>query len=131
MHSGRNYSLKEVLIWTRRDIAFLLLLSTIPTLLYEIAHCKWMIIPWLPIALIGTAVAFLVSFKNNASYDRMWEARKAWGAIVNTSRALGIMVKDYVTNKHAHMPLPEPELREMLDETDVPPAMQPVNNVLM
>lgn len=113
MHSGRNYSLKEVLIWTRRDIAILLLLSTIPTLFYEFAHCKWMIIPWLPIALIGTAVAFLVSFKNNASYDRMWEARKAWGAIVNTSRALGIMVKDYVTNKHAQTPLPEPELREI------------------
>jgi putative membrane protein len=25
----------------------------------------------------------------------------------------------------------EIDLREMLDETDVPPAMQPVNNVLM
>ncbi len=113
MHAGRNYSLKEVLFWTRRDIAFLLLLATIPTLLYELGHFKWLTIPWLPIALIGTAVAFIVGFKNNASYDRMWEARKAWGAIVNSSRAWGIMVKDYVTNKHAHVPLLEKELREI------------------
>ncbi|MBK8583498.1 MAG: hypothetical protein IPL86_17320 [Flavobacteriales bacterium] len=41
--------------------------------------------PWLPIALVGTAVAFLVGFKNNASYGRMWEARMAWGSIGNSS----------------------------------------------
>jgi putative membrane protein len=62
--------------------------------------------------MVGTAVAFIVSFKNNASYDRMWEARRAWGAIINTSRAWGIMVKDYVTNRHAVMPLAESDLQE-------------------
>jgi putative membrane protein len=40
-----------------------------------------------------------VGFKNNASYDSMWEARKAWGAIVNGSRSWGIMVKDFVSLK--------------------------------
>lgn len=110
MHSGRNYSLKEVLTWTRRDIAVLLLISTVPTVLYTVGHCKWLTIPWLPIALIGTAVAFIVGFKNNASYDRMWEARKAWGSIVNASRAWGVTTRDYVSNKHAATPLPEPEL---------------------
>lgn len=83
MHSGKNYSLKEVLFWTRRDIYFLLSISAIPTLLYIFLDWKWLSIPWLPIALLGTAVAFAVGFRNNASYDRMWEARKAWGAIVN------------------------------------------------
>lgn len=69
--------------------------------------------PWLPIALLGTAVAFVVSFKNNASYDRLWEARRVWGAIVNNSRSWGIMVKDYVTNKHAKNVLSETELHEV------------------
>lgn len=45
-------------------------------------------------ALIGTAVAFMVGFQNNAAYDRIWEARKIWGGIVNTSRSLIITVKD-------------------------------------
>lgn len=113
MHSGRNYRLKEALYWTRRDIYIHLLLALTPTVLYEIFGCSWLSIPWVPIAMVGTAVAFVVSFKNNASYDRLWEARKAWGAIVNSSRTWGIMVKDYVTNKHAAAPLPEHELKQI------------------
>jgi putative membrane protein len=111
MFIGRNYPLKDFLIWTRREIFFLLLLAVIPTVLFQRLDWKWLAIPWLPIALIGTAVAFIVGFKNNASYDRMWEARKAWGGIINSSRAWGVMVNDYVTNKHAASPLPESELK--------------------
>mgnify|MGYP001117182371 FL=1 len=55
-------------------------------------------IPWLPISIIGTAVAFYVGFKNNQAYDRMWEARKIWGGIVNDSRTWGMMVDGYVSN---------------------------------
>ncbi|NOT63535.1 MAG: multidrug transporter [Acidobacteria bacterium] len=111
MFTGRNYSLKEFLIWTRREIFFLLMVALVPTVLYALAGCKWLAIPWLPIALLGTAVAFVVGFKNNASYERMWEARRAWGGIVNASRAWGVLVKDYVTNQHARTPLSESELR--------------------
>jgi ion channel-forming bestrophin family protein len=111
MFIGRNYSIKEFLIWTRRDILFLLIVAIVPTVLYAVAGWRWLVIPWLPIALIGTAVAFVVGFKNNASYDRMWEARRAWGGIVNASRAWGILVKDYVTNMHALQPLSESELK--------------------
>lgn len=101
MHSGKNFSLKEVLYWTRRDIFSLLFIAAIPTILYEVFDWTWLALPWLPIALLGTAVAFVVGFKNNASYDRMWEARRVWGGIVNTSRTFGIMIKDFVTHKHA------------------------------
>jgi len=104
MHTGKYYSFLEVITWTRKDIYFLLALSSIPTILYEVFEFKWLAIPWLPIALLGTAVAFVVGFKNNASYDRLWEARRIWGSIVNTSRIWGIMVKDYITDKHAKYP---------------------------
>ena len=49
--------------------------------------------------LVGTAVAFIISFQNNASYDRVWEARKIWGGIVNTSRTLGIVINDFITGE--------------------------------
>lgn len=78
MFIGRNYSLREFLVWTRREILCLLVLAIVPTILFQVLGWKWLGIPWLPIAMIGTAVAFLVAFKNNASHDRMWEARKAW-----------------------------------------------------
>lgn len=51
--------------------------------------------PWLqnvtlplPItAILGTAVSLLLAFRTSQSYDRWWEARKIWGAIVNDSRS--------------------------------------------
>lgn len=48
------------------------------------------------IALVGTGAAFIVGFKNTQTYNRLWEARMIWGAIVNSSRSWGIMVKDFV-----------------------------------
>lgn len=69
--------------------------------------------PWLPIALLGTAVAFVIGFKNNASYDRLWEARRIWGAITNFSRAWGIMVRDYVTNQHSKASVSETALKDI------------------
>lgn len=36
--------------------------------------------------LIGVALGLLLVFRTNASYDRFWEGRKAWGRIVNDSR---------------------------------------------
>lgn len=37
---------------------------------------------------LGTAVILLLAFRTNQSYDRWWEARIVWGAIVNDSRTL-------------------------------------------
>lgn len=96
MHIGNHYKLKEFLLWTRRDIYVLIILATIPTVLYQLLDLKWIAIPWVPVALIGTAAAFIVGFKNTQTYNRLWEARQIWGAIVNTSRTWGIMSKDFV-----------------------------------
>jgi putative membrane protein len=111
MHAGKNFTFKEVVLWTRRDIYLLLFIAIIPTACYYFLGWTWLAIPWLPIALLGTAVAFVVGFKNNASYDRMWEARRAWGSIINSSRSWGIMVKDYITHGQVTKPLTADELR--------------------
>lgn len=41
-----------------------------------------------PFALIGVALGIFLGFRNNASYDKFWEGRKLWGALINTSRNL-------------------------------------------
>jgi putative membrane protein len=66
MHAGRRFTLREVLYWTRRDIYWFLFLAIVPTMLYEVVGWKWLTLPWVPIALVGTAVAFLTGFRNNA-----------------------------------------------------------------
>lgn len=53
-------------------------------------------IPWPPLSVIGIAVAFYLGFKNNSSYDRIWEARKIWGSIVNNSRTFSAAVVSFV-----------------------------------
>ncbi len=45
---------------------------------------------------LGTAIALLLSFKLSHSYDRWWEARKIWGAIVNDSRTIVIQLKQFI-----------------------------------
>jgi putative membrane protein len=40
-------------------------------------------------ALTGTVLGLLLAFRTNTGYDRFWEGRKAWGAIVNRTRNLG------------------------------------------
>ncbi|SFS30553.1 putative membrane protein [Sphingobacterium wenxiniae] len=47
-------------------------------------------------AFLGTAISVLLSFKMSQSYERWWEARKIWGAIVNDSRSLVIQLQSYL-----------------------------------
>jgi ion channel-forming bestrophin family protein len=101
MQTGHHYPTKDVLHWTRFDILRHLVVATLVTAAYALLGWRWLAIPWLPVALIGTAVAFLTGFKNNASYDRLWEARRIWGAIINASRTWGLMARDYVTDRNA------------------------------
>jgi ion channel-forming bestrophin family protein len=106
MYTGTHYRIVQFLYWTRREIYLLLLLSSLPTFLYQVLDLHWLAIPWVPIALIGTAAAFIIGFKNTQTYNRLWEARQIWGGIVNSSRAWGIMVKDFVQgNGDAHRQL--------------------------
>jgi ion channel-forming bestrophin family protein len=97
MHTGKRFKIRQVLLWTRRELFLFTLIATVPTWAYVFLKWHWLGIPWLPVSLVGTAVAFLIGFKNNASYARLWEARQIWGAIVNASRSWGVMARDYLT----------------------------------
>jgi putative membrane protein len=41
-----------------------------------------------PFTLMGIALAIFLGFRNTVSYERFWEARKQWGALLIVSRAL-------------------------------------------
>lgn len=42
----------------------------------------------MPFTLVGIALAIFLGFRNSASYDRYWEARKLWGQGLNECRTL-------------------------------------------
>jgi putative membrane protein len=100
MHAGKKFKAIEFIVWTKRSILCLTILSAIPTVLYYLGW-KFISFPWQPIAIMGTAVAFIVGFKNNASYSRLWEARQIYGAIINESRSLGYVLRDSLSRKNS------------------------------
>lgn len=93
MHIGNRYTPLEFFKWTRRDMYWMVLIAAAPTTLYW-AGFTFIALPWQPIAILGTAVAFIVGFKNNASYNRLWEARQIYGAIINNSRSFAYTLRD-------------------------------------
>ncbi|MBT8236907.1 MAG: hypothetical protein KJO04_11985 [Bacteroidia bacterium] len=102
MYTGKVYRFIDMARWTRFETLLFLLIILVWVLGYYFLDLEWFRIPWTPMALIGTAVAFIIGFQNNAVYGRIWEARKIWGGIVNTSRTFGVFVQDMVTAEHAH-----------------------------
>lgn len=94
----KNFSLKALWVFTGHHFLWLIPLMTLVGYLQFHTEMRWLRMPWQPISILGTAVAFYLGFKNNQSYDRVWEARKVWGAIVNSSRAWGATVRGFVDN---------------------------------
>lgn len=75
-----------------------MLAGTIPTVLYQYFDLKWISVPWPVVALIGTATAFVVGFKNIQTYNRTWEARQIWGAAMSASRSWAMMCRDFIND---------------------------------
>jgi len=69
-----------------------LLLVVVYVVAFDLVHRYFEAVAMnIPIAIptiIGTVISLLLAFKSNQAYDRWWEARMIWGAIVNDSRTL-------------------------------------------
>ena len=117
----------------RKFLFFLLLWSSGIYSLTEFLNLDYLILPMGPVALLGGALAFFLGFRNNAAYDRWWEARKIWGGIVNTCRIFGATIVSFndknpemvtwkrrmILNHLAWINAIRIQLREMDDWTDV------------
>jgi putative membrane protein len=49
--------------------------------------------------MLGFVISLLLVFRTNTAYDRWWEGRKQWGALVNNSRNLAIKLSVLLTEK--------------------------------
>ncbi|MCE7041431.1 bestrophin family protein [Dyadobacter sp. CY312] len=56
--------------------------------LYQYHNWHFLVFPISIISILGTALSLLLGFRTNSAYDRWWEGRQIWGAIVNDSRTL-------------------------------------------
>jgi putative membrane protein len=53
--------------------------------------------------ILGPALAFFIGFNNNQAYDRWWEARKIWGALVNDSRSWARQLMQYASESDTEL----------------------------
>ncbi|GAB2562287.1 bestrophin family protein [Spirosoma aerophilum] len=58
-----------------------------------------LVIPLAIPALMGTCISLLLAFRTNQAYERWWEARVVWGAIVNDSRTLIRQLRTFLPDK--------------------------------
>ncbi|MBD2700855.1 hypothetical protein IC229_09410 [Spirosoma sp. BT702] len=106
----KDLSFRGLMKFSGHHLIWLTAWMTFVAVLYYFTRWKWLSIPWLPVSLIGTAVAFYVGFKSNQSYDRLWEGRKIWGAIVNGSRIWASLVRSFIQNENGQNAISEAEL---------------------
>ena len=109
---SKSISFSKIFAWSWFHIVWLVAMSAVFAALYHFEILTFSL-PWLPVSVIGTAVAFYVGFKNNQAYDRLWEARKIWGGIVNDSRTWGMMVDGYVSNLFREYPTSSQEINDI------------------
>lgn len=58
-------------------------------------------LPFSVAAILGSALAIFIAFRNNSAYARWWEARTLWGNIINASRVLARLIITF-TDSHRH-----------------------------
>lgn len=91
----RPHWLRLLLVWRGSVLPRILpqlvvvsLLSVVAVMFHgELFHWK-ITLTAVPFSLVGVALAIFLGFRLTASYDRYWEARKLWGAILTESRNL-------------------------------------------
>lgn len=110
MYIYKNFNLRGVMRFSGGHLIWITAWAATVSCFYRYSGLDFSV-SWLPVSVIGTAVAFYVGFKNNQAYDRLWEARKIWGGIINVSRAWGSTVKAFVTDQFTDEPISSSDLR--------------------
>ncbi|ALM49658.1 hypothetical protein AMR72_12545 [Flavobacterium psychrophilum] len=84
----KRIPLKYVLGKIKVELALVIVYTIGFEIIHHFYHAISINIPIAVPTIIGTIISLLLAFKSNQAYDRWWEARIVWGAIVNDSRSL-------------------------------------------
>ncbi|RYY62054.1 MAG: hypothetical protein EOO05_04250 [Chitinophagaceae bacterium] len=88
----KNIPFSYIMGKVKYELLLVTIYAIIIAILYENYHITRITIPIAIPAILGTVISLLLGFRSNQAYDRWWEARHIWGAIVNDSRTLARQV---------------------------------------
>lgn len=85
----------------KSDLIAIVIFSTVIGYIAVQHYFIKLVIPLGLVGIVGTAISLLLAFRTGQSYDRWWEARIVWGAIVNDSRTLVRQLKEFLPGECA------------------------------
>lgn len=91
------------------QIAVVTLVAAIVKYCYHAGYIDLSSVTMAPFAVFGIALSLFLGFRNNAAYERWWEARKHWGQLVYDIRSLARTTETLIGAEH-------PERRGLLHD---------------
>lgn len=89
---------KQVLREVWQPLTLLFIWDVIVTIVYFVLPFR---APSLPLTLFGSVLALFLGFRSNSAYQRWWEGRGLWGLMINASRNLARMARNYLPEGEA------------------------------
>ncbi|MDO7926073.1 bestrophin family ion channel [Pseudomonas sp. KFB-139] len=87
------------------SLFWLLIWDVIVTVDFMLYLERKVTLPSMPLTLLGSALVVLISFRNSSAYNRWWEARTLWGALVNSSRSFARQVLTLIEDEDGINPV--------------------------
>lgn len=95
-----NIPLKYVFGKIKKEVLLIALYALGIAVMYDNFHVTRISIPLSVPMILGTVISLLLAFRSSQAYDRWWEARTLWGAIVNDSRTLARQITTFIPNPY-------------------------------
>jgi len=113
----RNFNPIKVIQYVKTELAFAVIITVAVFVLHK-ENITAVTLPFSISAILGSALAIFIAFRNNSSYSRWWEARTLWGGIINSSRVLARLVITF-TDSHSHQQNYEKERSEQFKKETI------------
>jgi putative membrane protein len=106
MITAHRWRLPHVMHYVGLPLLALFAWDVLIAVLFVVLGQEWVAMNELPMPLIGSALALLVTLRNSSAFARWWEARLLWGGVLNNSRTLARQVRLY-------LPMDDPAIRSV------------------
>ncbi len=103
----KNIPFKYVFGKIKYEIIFVAIYAVFITIIYKAYELTHINIPFAVPSILGTVISLLLGFRSNQAYDRWWEARQIWGAIVNDSRTFARQLISFTPSSYVDKNLEE------------------------
>jgi ion channel-forming bestrophin family protein len=101
----KNIPFKYIIGKIRTELILVTGYAICVAVLYKVFNYTHLAIPLAIPMIMGTVISLLLAFRSNQAYDRWWEARTIWGAIVNESRSLARQINCFASSTGQEEPV--------------------------